>query len=92
MNQKSQQKAKNSVEKDFQKLLNNSSFHYDCRNNIGNYYFEPLSDRLEEISYLKKYQRVFDAEMSAFLNCDLAEQEIKNEFNQKLLKLKFDEY
>ena len=34
MNQKSRQKSKNDVEKDFFKLMNNSNFGYDCRNNI----------------------------------------------------------
>ena len=33
MNQKSRQEAKNSIEKDFYKLMNNSNFGYDCRNN-----------------------------------------------------------
>ena len=36
MNQKSRQKSKNSVEQDFYKLMNNSNFGYDCRNNIDN--------------------------------------------------------
>ena len=35
MNQKSRQKATSSVEKDFYKLLNNSNFGIDCRNNQG---------------------------------------------------------
>ena len=30
--------------------------------------------------------------MAAFVNCELIEQEIKNEFNQILLRLKFNEY
>ena len=33
MNQKSRQEAKNYIEKDFYKLMNNSNFGYDCRNN-----------------------------------------------------------
>ena len=32
MNQKSRQEAKNSIEKDFYKLINSSNFGYDCRN------------------------------------------------------------
>ena len=36
MNQKSRQKATSSVERDFFKLLNNSNFGIDCRNNIHN--------------------------------------------------------
>ena len=30
--------------------------------------------------------------MAAFVNCGLVEQEIQNEFNQKLLRLRFNEY
>ena len=36
MNQKSRLESKNSVEKDFCKLMNNSNFGYDCRNNVVN--------------------------------------------------------
>ena len=36
MNQRSRQNTKNSIEKDFYKLMNNSRFGYDCRNNLDN--------------------------------------------------------
>ena len=36
MNQNTRKTAKTKVEKDFYKLLNNSNFGNDCRNNIGN--------------------------------------------------------
>ena len=44
MNQKSRQKSNNSVEKDFYKLMNNSNFGYDCRNNLDNCKFVPIFD------------------------------------------------
>ena len=34
MNQKSRQNVKNSIEKDFFKLMNNANSGYDCRNNL----------------------------------------------------------
>ena len=44
MNQRSRQATSNPVEKDFFKLLNNSNFGYDCRNNLGNRTFELVDD------------------------------------------------
>lgn len=76
MNQNSRQKAKNSVEKDFYKLLNDSNSRYDCQNNINNCSFKPINNELEEISYKKQHQRVLVKEMDEFINCDLTEQEI----------------
>ena len=37
MNQKSRQKSKNNIDKDFYKLMNNSNCGYDCRINFNNY-------------------------------------------------------
>ena len=39
MNQVSRQNAKTSIEKDFFKLMINSNFGYDCRNNLDNCFF-----------------------------------------------------
>ena len=36
MNQNAKQKAGSSVERDFYKLMNNSNFGIECRNNIDN--------------------------------------------------------
>ena len=58
MNQDARKIAKTKVEKDFYKLLNNSNFDNDCRNNIGNCKLELLFDGLDEISYIKIYKHI----------------------------------
>ena len=60
MNQKNRQNAKNSIEKDFYKLLNNTNYGYDCVNNSGNCIFVPKLDELNETTYIKKYHHLFD--------------------------------
>ena len=59
MNQINRRTAKTKVEKDFYKLLNNSNFGNDCRNNIRNCSFELMFDGFEEIAYIKKYSNIF---------------------------------
>ena len=60
MNQKSRQKATSSVERDFYKLLKNSNFGIDCRNNVDNCVLEPLFNDFEEIFYIKKFTTIFN--------------------------------
>ena len=60
MNQKARQRATSSVEKDCYKLLNNSNFGIDCRNNIGNCFLEPLHGDFSEISYVKRFTRILN--------------------------------
>ena len=55
MKQEPRQKSKTKAEKDFYKLLNNVNFGYDCRSNIDNWFFSPMFNETEEISYVKKY-------------------------------------
>ena len=62
MNQKSRQKGTSSFKRDFYKLLNNANFGNDFRNNINNCYFEPIYDEIGEISYIKKFDSIFDNE------------------------------
>ena len=59
MNQNTRKTAKLKVEKDFYKLLNNSNFGNDCRNNIGNCTLELIYDGSEELAYIKKIYRCF---------------------------------
>ena len=62
MNKKARQKAASSVERDFYKLLNNSKFGIQCRNNIDNCILELLCDEIAEISYIKKFCTIFRKE------------------------------
>ena len=87
MNQKSRQLSKNDVEKDFFKLMNNSNFGYDCRNNLDNCKFNPTFDELREISYINRYHNIFDEKVSNFVSTDLVKQHADEKFNDKLAKL-----
>ena len=87
MNQKSRQKSKNSVEKDFYKLMNNSNFGYDSRNNVGNCKFVPIFDEYEEITFANRYHNIFDQKVSKFVTPDWLKHKTEEEFNDKLMKL-----
>ena len=87
INQKSRQNAKNSVEKDFYKLMNNSNFGYNCRNNLDNCKFVPIFDELKEITYNKKYYNFFDPKVPKFVTSDLISQEIEEKYNDDIIKI-----
>ena len=87
MNQVSRQSAKRNVEKDFHKLMNNSNFGYDYQNNADNCFFQPIYDKIEELSYETRYQNVFDKNISEFVSSDILEQQIEEEFLNKFTSL-----
>ena len=68
MNQNSRQNAENSIEKDFYKFMNNSSFVYDSRNHLDNYQVVPIFEELKEITYLKRYYNYFHSKVSRFVS------------------------
>ena len=79
MNQKSRQKSKNDVENDFFKLMNNSNFGYDCRNNID----VPIYDEMKEITFVNRYD-IFDQKVKNFVTTDLLKQKAEEEFIENL--------
>ena len=87
VNQKSRQQSKNSIEKDFYKLMNNSNFGYDYRNNLDNCKFVPIFDEFKEITYINKYHDIFDPKVSEFVTSELLKADIEEKYNDKLSKL-----
>ena len=91
MNQNSRQNAENSIEKDFHKFMNNSSFGYDARNHLDNCQVVPIFEELKEITYLKRYYNYFHSKVSRFVSSQLMRLEIKGKFNMKM-KLSKDKF
>ena len=88
MNQKSRQTATSSVEKDFYKLLNNSNFGINCRNNINSCYLEPIYDDFSEISYIKNFTSIFnDDTFRDFFSPCLLREEIHTTYDSKIFAL-----
>ena len=87
MNQKSRQNVKNSIEKDFFKLMNNANFGYNCPNNLDNCHFLPIFDEMSEVTHLKRYYNYFDKEVSKFVSSDLIRAEVELKYNDFIMKL-----
>ena len=81
-----------SVETDFFKLLNNSNFGIDCRNNIDNCILESLDNDFTEISYIKKFTTIFnDDTFRNFFLPALLREEVIQTFQSKTFPLNKDE-
>ena len=77
-----------SVEPHFYKLLNNSIFFIDCKNNIDNCIWESFYDEIGEISYIKKFCTICgNGTYRNFFSPSVMRGEIWHEFNTKLLSL-----
>ena len=87
MNQRSSQNAKKSVEKDVFKLLKNTNFGYDCRDNCT---FKHICDEISETSSIKSFYNLLDKNILSFFKSDLIAKEIEKTFNKKILKIKDD--
>ena len=90
-NQRERQNAKATIEKDFYKLMNNANFGCDCRNNAKNTKFQLIIDKVNEITYIKKYLNLLDNKVSKFVNSDILEQQINQEFEQNVSTMKHND-
>ena len=92
MNKNARKIAKTKFKKDFYKLLNDSNFGNNCKNNIGNCKLELLFDGLDEISYIKKFTNIMqDSRYRELFTIDLLKQQIQAEFNKKTENLDQDD-
>ena len=92
MNQKARQTAKSKVEKDFHKLLNNSNFGNNCRNNIDQCKLKFLFDGVDKIGYLKKFTNIMrDWRYRDFFSLDLMRKQVWREFESNKSKLEDDD-
>ena len=92
MNQNVRKTAKAKVGKDFYKLLNNSNFGNDCRNNLGNCKLELLFDGLDEICCIKKFTNVIrDHRYRGFFSIELLQDQVRKEFDKKAKNLDQDD-
>ena len=69
--------------------MNNAIFGNDCRDNRNNRKFQPIGNEIEEVTYIKKYYNLFDNNVSKFVNSDILEKQINQEFGQNLSTVKF---
>ena len=92
MNQDARKMAETKVEKDFYKLLNNSNFGYDCRNNMGNCNIELLYDGAEEVKFIKKYTDIFtDYKLREFFTEHALREQIEWEIEEKINEYDVDD-
>ena len=91
MNQKLRQSAKNDIEENFYKLMNNANFGFNCRNNANNLKFKPLLNEIDELTYIKKYHNLFDTKIEQFVSSEILEQKINQDFDQEIALIKHDD-
>ena len=92
MNQNARKTAKTKVEKDFYKLLNNSNFGFDCRQNTDDCKIELLYDGAEEVRYIKNYSNIFsDYKLKEFFTEDALHTQVEKEIDEKINQFDVDD-
>ena len=91
MNQKSRQNAKNAIKKNLFKLMNNTNFGYIYGNNANNPKFDPTIHEVNEITYIKKYCKLFGSKISNFVNNGILEQEVEPNFQRQIPNVIYDD-
>ena len=92
MNQNARKSAKTKVGKDFYKLLNNSNFGNDCKNNVGNCKLDLMYDGIEEIKYIENFTDILKNEgFREFFTVDLLKEKFNWDFNIEVEKLDQDD-
>ena len=71
--------------------MNNANFGYDYRNNLNNVKFQLIIGKINEISYIKRYYNLFDSKVSNFINSDILEKQIEQNFQQQIANVKYDD-
>lgn len=68
--------------------MNNGNLEHDFRNNANNSTFQPIIDEVNEITYIKNNYSLIDSKVSNFVNSDLLEKEMEQNFQQKVENIK----
>ena len=71
--------------------MNNANFGFDCRNNAKNTKLEPIIDKINEISYIKKYYNLFDRKVEKFVSSVIFGKNIIDEYNQVVFEVRLDD-
>ena len=71
--------------------MNNANFGYDCRNNLNNAKFETIIDKINEISYIKRYYNLFNSKVSNCVNSNILEKQIEQNFQQQIANVKYND-
>ena len=87
MNQVSRQNPQTDVENDFYKLLAMQISVTIVAIMLIIVILQPVYDEIEELSFAKRHQNVFDQKIGEFVSTEILERQIEEEFLNKLCTL-----